>query len=544
MVLTGSSLNRRQLIAGASAAVVAGAIAAPSFAPSVSAQSAGALQIGRETEFAPILVPLHTSTGTQTQIFDLIYSRLLKVKDDLSFQPDAAESYEVSADATTFTFKIRAGMTWHDGQPFTANDIIFTYKLALTKATGAGASGKLKQIKGATAFFDGTATEIEGLELVDDSTIKITLEKPNVAWLTGTAGTNSLIWILPEHIYKDADPATIDQFPASQAPTVGSGAYQFVEYVPDQYVSFKANPNYHLGAPKIEQVFIRLAEPATQLAQLESGELHMMSRMAAKEAKRLETSDVLTILYTQGVGVFQTGVNTERITDKRVRQAMMYGTDRKALLEAVLLGQGELVYSTIIGPEWAVYTDLNTYDFDPEKAKALVAESGWDTSKSLQLTWSKGFQPVELAAPVFQQQMADIGIKIELFPQETAAYVKAVVTEPDFDLFWAGGGSYRLDPDVSSSYYHTTNFTPNGSNTTHYSNPELDELFVEGRGTTDIPTRTEIYHKAATILNEDVPTLYWWSDNQIFGVNKKLQGVKPGPNQYIWWNIQEWSFSE
>jgi peptide/nickel transport system substrate-binding protein len=540
-----ASLNRRQLIAGATAAVAAGTIVSPSFAPSASAQSGTtALQIGRETEFAPIFVPLHTSTGTQTQIFDLIYSRLLKVRDDLTFVPDAAESYEISDDAKVFTFKIRTGMTWHDGTPFTAADILFTYKLALTKATGATAAGKLKQITGATAFFDGESTEIAGLELVDDSTIRITLDKPNVAFLTGTAGSNSLIWILPEHIYKDADPATIDQFPASQAPTVGSGAYQFVEYVPDQYVSFTANPNFYLGAPKIEQVFIRLAEPATQLAQLESGELHMMSRMAAKEAKRLESSDVLDVVYTSGVGVFQTAINNERVVDKRVRQAMMYGTDRKALLEAVLLGQGELVYSTVIGPEWAVFDDLNTYEFDAEKAKALVTEAGWDSNTTLKLTWSKGYQPVELAAPVFQQQMDEIGIKIELFPQESAAYVKSVVSEPDFDMAWFGGGSYRLDPDVSSSYYLTANFTPAGGNTTHYSNPELDELFIEGRGTTDIPTRTEIYHKVATTLNEDVPTLFWWSDNQIFGVNKKLQGVLPGSNQYIWWNIQDWSFAE
>ena len=530
--------------AGAAAALAGGITLAPSFGSSAAAQDAsGALQIGRETEFAAIFMPLHTSTGTQTQMFDLIYSRLLKVKDDLSFEPDLAESFEVSADATTFTFKLRQGVTWHDGTPLTGDDIVFTYKLALTKAAGAGAAGKLKQIKGATAFYDGTATDIEGLQLADD-THTSTLEKPNVAFLTGTAGSNSLVWILPEHIYKDVDPATLDEAPATQSPTVGSGAYQFVEYVPDQYLSFKANPNYHLGGPKIEQAFIRLAEPATQLAQLESGELHMMSRMAAKEAKRLETSDVLSIVNTPGVGVFQTAVNNERVPDKRVRQAMMYGTDRKALLEAVLLGQGELVYSTIIGPDWAVYDDLNTYEFDPEKAKSLLAEAGWDSNTSLQLTWSKGYQPVELAAPVFQQQMSDIGLKIELFPQETAAYVKAVVTEPDFDMAWFGGGSYRLDPDVSSSYYLTVNFTPNGGNTTHYSNPDLDELFIEGRGTTDIPTRTEIYHKVATTLNEDVPTIFWWSDNQIFGINKKLQGVKPGPNQYIWWNIQEWSFAE
>jgi peptide/nickel transport system substrate-binding protein len=543
-------LSRRSLIqqsAAASAAVtVTGGLSlAPTLSRGAGAQTSGAaLQLGRETEFAPIFIPLHTSTGTQTQIFDLIYSRLLKVRDDLSFEPDAAESFEVSDDASVFTFKIREGMTWHDGEPFTANDIIFTYKLALTAEAGAGAAGKLRQIVGANAFYDGEATEIEGLELVDESTVRITLEQPNVAFLTGTAGSNSLVWILPEHIYGEVDPATLDDFAAANPPTVGSGAYQLVEYVPDQYVSFRANPNFYLGAPQIEEVFLRLAEPATQLAQLESGELHMVSRMAAREAERLATSDVLDVINTPGVGVFQTAINNERVPDKRVRQAMMYGTDRVALLEAVLLGQGDLVHSTIIGPEWAVYDDLNTYEFDPDRARELLAEAEWDSERTLQLTWSRGFQPVELAAPIFQQQMADIGLKIELFPQETAAYVQAVVSEPDFDMAWFGGGSYRLDPDVSSNYYLTVNFTPNGGNTTHYSNPELDDLFIEGRGTTDIPTRTEIYHQVASILNEDVPTLFWWSDNQIFGVSKKLQGVKPGPNQYIWWNIQEWTLTE
>lgn len=543
------NMNRRSLIKGSAAvaggAALAGGLTAQFVTRSALAQDSGTpLQIGREIEFSPIFVPYHASTGTQTQIFDLIYSRLLKVQDDLTFQPDLAESWEVSDDATIYTFTIRDGITWTDGEPFTIDDIIFTYKLALTAETAAAQAGKLKQITGASDFYDKTADDISGLERVDDRTLRMTLDKPNVAFLTGTAGSSALVWILPEHIYKDVDPATIDQAPASQSPTVGTGAYQFVEYVPDQYVSFTANPNYHLGAPKIEQVFLRLAEAATQLAQLESGELHMMSRMAAKEAERLATSDVIDIVNTPGIGVFQTAVNNERVTDKRVRQAMMYGTDRKALLQAVLLGQGELVYSTVIGPEWAVYDDLNTYDFDPDKAKALLQEAGWDGSQSLELTWSKGTQTVELAAPVFQQQMDDVGIKIDLAPLETATYVDKVVDNPDFDMAWFGGGSYRIDPDVSANYYMTINFTPSGGNTTHYSNEELDQLFIDGRGTTDIPTRTEIYHQVATILNEDVPTLFWWSDNQIFGINKKLQGVKPGPNQYIWWNIQDWSFAE
>jgi ABC-type transport system substrate-binding protein len=541
-------LNRRDLMkasAGAAAGVAFAGTAATRSPQAVRAQDSGtALQIGRETEFAPIFVPFHISTGGQTQVMDLIYSRLLKVTDDLSFQPDLAESWEVNEDATVYTFKIREGLTWTDGEPLTIDDIIWTYKTALIPETGASQAGKLKQIKGATAFYDGEADDIEGLERVDDTTLRITLELPNVAFLTGTAGSSALIWIMPQHIYGDVDLATIDQAPASQSPTVGSGPYQFVEYVPDQYVSFVANPNYHLGAPKIEQVFLRLAEPATQLAQLESGELHLISRMAPREAERLANSDIVNIVNTPGVGIFQTAVFNERVPDKRVRQAMMYGTDRKALLDAVLLGQGELVYQTVIGPDWAVYDDLNTYDYDPEKAKALLEEAGWDSSQTLELTWSKGYQPVELAAPVFQQQMAEIGINIELAPLETAAYVDKVVNNPDFDMAWFGGGSYRLDPDVSANYYMTVNWTPNGGNTTHYSNEELDQLFIDGRGTSDIEQRREIYHQVAKILNEDVPTLFWWSDNQIFGINKRLQGVKPGPNQYIWWNIQEWSFAD
>lgn len=539
-------ISRRQLFqqaaaAGVSASAVA-ALAGTSVTPAA-AQSGEAIQLGRESEFNPNFSVFRISTGTQTQVADLIFGRLLKVDDNLNLVPDLAESFEISPDATTYTFKLREGITWHDGTPLTIDDVIFTYRTALTAETGASAANKLRQIKGATAFFDKESDEIEGLERVDDTTLRITLDLPNIAFLIGTAGSNSLLWIQPQHILGEVNPAEWDQSDAVQNPVVGSGAYQFVEYVPDQYVEFTANPNFYLGAPKTEQVFLRLAEPATQLAQLESGEIHMVSRLAAREGDRLSSSDIVDIIYTPGVGIFQTAVFGDRIPDKRVRQAMMYGSDRQALLDVVLLGQGELVHQSVIGPDWAVFDDLNTYPFDPDKARELLAEAEWDSERVLQLTWSRGFTNVELAAPVFQQQMAEIGIKIELFPQETAAYVNAVVNEPDFDLAWFGGGSYRLDPDVTSNYYLCANWTPRGGNTTHYCNEELDALLIEGRGIADPELRRPIYHEVAKILNEDVPTLFWWSDNQIFGASKRLQGLKPGPNQYIWWNIHEWELA-
>ena len=112
------------------------------------------------------------------------------------------------------------------------------------------------------------------------------------------------------------------------------------------------------------------------------------------------------------------------------------------------------------------------------------------------------------------------------------------------DMAWFGGGSYRIDPDVSSPYYLCSTWTPAGANTTHFCNEALDELFITGRGTPDTSQRAEIYHQVAQILNEEVPTFFWWSDNIVWGLSNQLQGVKPGPNQYIQWNIHEWSLAE
>lgn len=506
--------------------------------------ASGILQMGRESEFQPNFNPTQVSTGTQTQICDLIFSRLLKVDTDLNLVPDLAESYEISDDATQFTFTLRDDAVWHDGEPVTVDDVIFTYKLAMQPAVAAKQYGKLSQIVGASEFNAGTSDDVPGLERVDDRTVRITLAEPNVAWLFGTAGSNSLIWILPEHILADVAPEDLDQHPYMLKPEVGSGPYQFVEYVPDQYVQFTANPDFYLGAPKIEQVFLQLAVPTTQLAQLESGQLDLMPRMSPRDGDRLMDNPDLNIVASPGVGVFQIAINNERFPDKRFRQAIMYAVDRQALLDVVELGQGRLVNSTVIGPEWATYDDLNPYPYDPDKARELLAEAEWDSSQTISLTWSQGFQAIELAAPVFQQQLAEVGITVELAPLESAAYLQAVVTEPDFDMAWFGGGSYGMDPDVSSAYYLCANFTPGGGNTTHYCNPELDELFVAGRGTPDIEQRAEIYHDVAKILNEDVPTIFWWSNNLIWGMSTRLQGVRPGPNQYIWWNIQEWTLAE
>lgn len=545
--ISASGVSRRALIQGTAAgAALAAMPAAGALAQTPEPHPAEnqVLQLGGESESPGIWFPTRTSGGVETQVFDLIFSRLIRFDDGYNLIPDLAESYEVSDDATVFTFHLRQNVQWSDGTPFTSKDVMFTYTLALRPEVGAAQYNKLRQIKGAEAFGNGETDTVEGLEAPDDFTFKITLASPNVAFLIGNASGNSLIWIVPEHVVGDIDPAAIDQHPFVHNPNVGTGPFIYQEYASDQYVLVNANPTYFLGAPKLSQVYVRLGTQATQLAQLESGELHVMQAIDAREAERLSSSEVVNIVPTQGVGMFQTAIFMERFPDKRVRQAFMYGTDRQAIMDVVLQGQGTLVNSSIFGPEWAQFDDLNTYAFDPEKAKALLAEAGWDSARTVQVIWESGYQAIETAAPVFQQQMAEIGVKVELMPMEEEAFEAKVLEELDFDLSWFGGGAYYLDPDVSSTYYDSANWTPNGGNATHFKSEELDQLFIDGRSTPDIAQRTEIYHRAAQILNEEVPTIFWWSENMIWGLNKKLQGVIPGPNTDIHWNIQEWWLSE
>jgi peptide/nickel transport system substrate-binding protein len=157
----------------------------------------------------------------------------------------------------------------------------------------------------------------------------MTVEQPNVSWVYQLTHSSPILFIMPEHILKDVDLAQLDNHQYIKKPDVGTGPYQYVQFVADQFVEFKANPTYFKGAPKIEKVFVRLAEPPTQLAQFERGELDVMYKVTAKDAERLKGSANLSIIPLQGLGVFQIAWNNERFHDKRVRQAFMYAVDHQ-----------------------------------------------------------------------------------------------------------------------------------------------------------------------------------------------------------------------
>jgi ABC-type transport system substrate-binding protein len=186
---------------------------------------------------------------------------------------------------------------------------------------------------------------------------------------------------------------------------------------------------------------------------------------------------------------------------------------------------------------------LNEYPFDPEKAKSLLAEAGWDSNLEVEMMYGAGgTSTFQNMVAIIQQQWADVGFKVSLLQLDSAELVRKLVTEPDYDLYIGGGGVYGAEPNISSKYYLSTNLTPGGANNVRYVNPEIDELYAAGRAEGDQAKRIEIYTQIAKILNEDLPSIFLWSPHTIFAVNNRLVNFKaPAYVNNRLWNAEEWT---
>ena len=230
-----------------------------------------------------------------------------------------------------------------------------------------------------------------------------------------------------------------------------------------------------------------------------------------------------------------------------MRQALQYAIDRESITSQLYMGQATVRNSPIFGPDWmGVPEGLNEYPFDPDMARQLLADAGWDSSLEVEMMYGAGAPSTfQNMVAIIQQQWADVGFTANLLQLDSAELVRKLVTEPDYDLYIGGGGVYGAEPSISARYYNSNNFTPGGSNNVRYSNPEIDELYVQGTAVSGEPERKVIYTQIAQILNEDVPSIFLWSPNTNFAVNNRLLGfAAPAYVNNRVWNAEEWSLAE
>lgn len=449
-------------------------------------------------------------------------------------EPALAETWDLSSDGLTHTFHLRQGVQWHDGQPFTAADVAFTYKTFLTKDVGSYFAQNLLEIAGAQDFYDGKATDISGIKVIDDHTISMTLLKPNAPFVFSTLTQHSII---PEHVWKSVSAADLAKPGTWEKSQIGTGPFKFGSYQVDTYLEFDRNDNAWRGKPKLDKVtFVRTGTtPEAIAAALEKNDLDYAS-IPTTEIDRMSKLDNLTVISrpVYNIREFSFDLIKPYLQDKRVRQAVAYGVDRKGLCEAILPNTSQVANSFSVGAKWAD-PNLPTYDFNPDKAKSLLKDAGWDSSKEIELSLYYQDQGHKDFIAAAQQQLQDIGMKTKIVQLDASAVQD--YANGKYDIMLQG---YGLSPDMDEYklQFSCNAVPPTGGNNGHYCNAQVDQLLIQGEEEQDDAKRKAIYDQMQAILMDELPWVPLYILKIAGGFTKRVINGEPINN--VWNRPYNW----
>jgi len=431
---------------------------------------------------------------------------------------DLARDWTVSEDGRTWTFYLRDDVKWHDGEPFTADDVRFTLELILTPEFGAIYGSQYTIIEGAEEFQAGEASRVSGIEVVDDYTLRIRTKEAFASFLDTLAWT---LFIVPEHKLAGIPPAELMQSDWWRTEPVGTGPFKWSRYVPDQYVELVRNEEYYRGAPKIARLINRyFADDAAAVLALESGDIDF-TYINADEVARLANRPNIQVIEgpSQVTNYIALNLRDPRFADVRVRQAIYHAIDRHAIVETLYQGAAEVVHSIFQNPIY-LPDDLMEYEYDPEKARRLLAEAGWNSSEPLELLtyYTDPLSQDVLAA--IQGYLAEVGIFVEPRVVDVPTY-NATFYRGDFTLSYRGLGS-GPDPDTVRPTYHSAMVHPQGLNGPGYNSPAVDEGLDMGRTTFDQEKRRRWYQQVARAQNHEALDIYMWASTRYAALNKRI----------------------
>lgn len=485
--------------------------------------------------------PLLAATGPNGLMQQIHWDALVGLGGETDYVGRLAESWDVSDDATTWTFNLRDDVRWSDGEQFTADDVVFTFEALSNPATGSGNTGKFSNVAGHAEFVAGEADNISGFTAPDDFTFQIELLAPNSAYMVDMV--EPLIPILPEHVVSQLPVEGLAENQFFREPTVGIGPYIFSRWLSDDQVEFVANPEFRdeLGLDTVYTTF--LATDVAQ-AQLETGEIDY-TQVSAVDLERVSGIDGVTVHSVDGpsIAALHTAWDTKtELVQPQVRQAMMHAIDRQAIVDSVIAGEGDVINTMAFGPDWAVPDGLNEYPYDPEKAQELLAEVGWDSDTEVTIEIVPGQTDRDQVVTIVAGQLQAVGINAVVEPMDGTA-MGSDIGDRNFDLLMSIYGLFNADP-AAMGFRLACAQGNGGGNLSNYCNPELDELLAAGVATTDQDERAAIYADAQKIVNEELPVILLYSPRTISATSDRLEGyvASPIPTQ-AFWNIAEWSVS-
>ena len=504
-----------------------GETAAPAPAP-VDGDALVSASIGEPSN----LIPALASDSASTDITGWVYNGLLKIDEDLSIVPDLAESLDISEDGLTFTFHLRKDVRWHDGQPFTSRDALFTYQLMIDPQTPTAYAESFKQVKKA--------------EAPDDYTFIVHYDQPlaraRVSWCFD---------IMPAHLLEGRN---LEGHPLARHP-IGTGPYKFEKWESGQRLTLVANDDYFRGRPHLDrQVMKIIPDLNAQMMELMGGHIDTMG-LTPDQYEEKKADPGFTAQYNMfrypAFAYTYLGFNFEdpRFQDRRVRQAIAYALDKQEIVDGVLLGLGAPANGPFTPDMWAYNDNVKPYPFDPARAKALLAEAGWaDTDgdglldkegKPFQFTimTNQGNKTREQCCLIIQARLAEVGIKVNIRIVEWAAFLKEYLDKHNFEavlMAW----TVPIEPDLYD-VWHSSKTNLGELNFISYKNEEVDRLIDVSRFTLDQPTRKKAYDRIQEIFHEDVPYVFLYVPDTLPVFSNRYIGPRTSPAG-MGKNLPEW----
>jgi peptide/nickel transport system substrate-binding protein len=478
--------------------------AAPAAAAAPAAGSGGMLIYGLNGDLDDTLDPQVTNFDTTIRITLNVCEPLVWEPEPGKFVPGLAESWDISPDATVYTFKLKKGVTFHDGTPFNGAAVKFTFDRVIDPATKAG------QSHDQLGPYDRT-------DVVDDYTVKIVMKQPYAPLLTNLNGYLGIV-----------SPAAVQKMGLADFARhpVGSGPFMFKEWVAKDHVTLVRNPDYnwgssffkHSGPAYLDGVTYKIIpEPSVRTGTLKTGETHIIDEVDALEYGALSKDPNFGIITKGQPGsgwvLLLNSTSTGAISDPAVSQAMEYAVDREGLNKSVFQSLNKAAWSPLMRPTFAYDPSTEQlYSFDPEKAKQLLDAAGWQPGSDG--VRAKAGQRLEMSFPIIsrprdnamaesvQASLRDVGIDLKVDPLERAAAREAYnQNRYDISFMWFSYG----DPDVLRTIFHSANV--NAFNRARYQVPEVDKMLEDAAGLTDATKRSDIYKQVQQRVLKDTATV-------------------------------------
>jgi peptide/nickel transport system substrate-binding protein len=482
------------------------------------------------------LIPPLASDASSSTITGHVYNGLIRYDKNMRFEGDLAESWDISDDGREITFHLRKGVRWHDGEPFTSADVLFTYKLMIDPETPTAYAERYKQVEEAMA--------------PDAYTFKVRYAEPLapalVSWAMG---------ICPEHLLKDEDISTSE---LARNP-VGTGPFRFVKWDPGEQIVLERNEDYFEGAPYIKRIVYRIVpDTTTMFLELQSGGLDYMGLTPLQYARQTESPAFKRRFNKYRYPAFAytyLGYNLRKpmFQDRRVRQAISYAIDKQEIVDGVLLGLGQPATGPYKPGSWPYNPEVQRYPYAPDKARALLDAAGWKDrdgdgvrdkdgqALAFTILTNQGNDQRIKAGEIIQRRLQEVGIEVKLRVIEWASFLKEFIYTGRFDATILGW-TIPVDPD-GYNIWHSSKTGPRELNFIGYSNPEVDRLLEQGRRVLGVDKRRPVYHRLQEILAEDVPYTFLYVPDSLPVVARRFHGIEEAPAG-IMHNFNRWYVPE